>query len=756
MHGDQVKSDADERWFRSTFDNLLEGIQIHDFEWRYIYVNDALVKYSTYAKHELLGFTLMEKYPGIEQSALFQVLSTCMHDRIPHYLETEFVFPNSTKAYFQLSIQPIPEGIFILSLDITERKKAETALKLAETNYRELFDNATDAIYVLEIETGQILEANQKASEVTGYAKEELHSMYAVDFIVQHPAYSGQKMAVYLQDAVQGVPQQFEWRSKRKDGSTTWLEMELKKVSLAGEARILAFFREINDRKKNEEAILQMNEQLEQKVLERTAQLESHIFQLKESEERFQKAFQASAGGIAITRLADGKYLDVNDAFLNMMGYTKEEVIGNTSVGLGMMIDPARREVILQKIRQDGSARHFELSVRHKSGKILEVLSSAEIIWLNGEKYAINIIFDITERKRIEEQLKKSDALFFSLFEHNPASLAISRMHDRKLINANTAFLGLFGFSKKEEVQGKTVAELHVFQDAHKWDEMALLAEENNKVYNLEMQTCTRQGELRWASISIIKIELDDAPCLLTVLLDITELKSTEEQLHALNKELEAFTYSVSHDLRAPLRSASGYAQILLEDYGDKLDEQGKRNIDIIKSNAMRMGNLIDDLLAFSQLGRKEPRKREIDMNDLVKSVKEEIRRASPFRTKIEIGPLHSMKADYNLLHQVVYNLLSNAIKYSSLEKDPRVKIMTEEVEDTVVFSIQDNGTGFDMQYVDKLFGVFQRLHAQEEFEGTGVGLAIVQRIVLKHGGKVWAEGQKGKGAIFYFSLPKG
>ena len=226
------------------------------------------------------------------------------------------------------------------------------------------------------------------------------------------------------------------------------------------------------------------------------------------------------------------------------------------------------------------------------------------------------------------------------------------------------------------------------------------------------------------------------------------------EELKNTNKELEAFTYSVSHDLRTPLRAVNGYAQMLNEDYSPKLDAEAKRLIDNIKYNATKMGMLIDDLLAFSKLGRKEIQKSNIDMNELTKEVLVGINKAIAHSAEIKMGNLHSTKADYSLLYQVMLNLISNAVKYSSKKAHPLVEIFSEEKNGEIIFSVKDNGVGFDMHFVHKLFGIFQRLHKSKDFEGTGVGLAIVQRIISKHGGKVWAEAEFEKGATFNFALP--
>jgi light-regulated signal transduction histidine kinase (bacteriophytochrome) len=282
---------------------------------------------------------------------------------------------------------------------------------------------------------------------------------------------------------------------------------------------------------------------------------------------------------------------------------------------------------VLQQIREHGFARQFEISVRHKSGTILEVLASVQTILLNGEKYALNILYDITERKK------------------------------------------------------------------------------------------------------------------------------TEKQLEFANKELESFSYSVSHDLRAPLRSQIGYCKILEEDYMEKLDENGKRVLDIVQRNALKMNELIENLLEFSKVGKRELRKSEIDTEKLVQRVIEEVLDATQPKPETVVHPLAGIYADQALINQVWINLLSNAFKYSSKKEKPIIEIGCQTEGREIVFYVKDNGSGFDMAYADRLFGVFQRLHG-DDFAGTGVGLSIVKRIINRHDGRVWADAKVGEGATFYFSLP--
>jgi light-regulated signal transduction histidine kinase (bacteriophytochrome) len=231
-------------------------------------------------------------------------------------------------------------------------------------------------------------------------------------------------------------------------------------------------------------------------------------------------------------------------------------------------------------------------------------------------------------------------------------------------------------------------------------------------------------------------------------------LQRNADELEASNKELESFSYSVSHDLRAPLRAVDGYARMLEEDHGASLDAEGRRLLGVVRESSQKMGQLIDDLLAFSRLSRQGLAKRPVDMADLARQVTRELTRATNGMT-VDIAALPVATGDPSLLKQVWINLVGNAIKYSGKRDAARVEIGGREENGEAQYWVRDNGVGFDPRYAAKLFGVFQRLHRADEFPGTGVGLAIVHRVVTRHGGRVWAESELGKGASFYFALPK-
>ncbi len=232
-------------------------------------------------------------------------------------------------------------------------------------------------------------------------------------------------------------------------------------------------------------------------------------------------------------------------------------------------------------------------------------------------------------------------------------------------------------------------------------------------------------------------------------------LKKKNTDLEEMNRELESFTYSVSHDLRAPLRAINGYTEILRRSYEPTLDDRGKRLLDKISLNTERMGVLIENLLAFSQLDRRNVHKAQVDMNALVREVLDEVHASMPYvRPQVRIAELQSAMGDRELLRQVLVNLIGNAFKYSGKKEEPVVEIGRDVVGGEAVFYVKDNGVGFDMEQAGRVFGVFQRLHEASEFEGTGIGLAIVERIISHHGGRVWAEAEVNKGASFYFTVP--
>ncbi|MCF8038295.1 MAG: HAMP domain-containing protein, partial [Desulfohalobiaceae bacterium] len=357
-------------------------------------------------------------------------------------------------------------------------------------------------------------------------------------------------------------------------------------------------------------------------------------------------------------------------------------------------------------------------------------------------------------------ELEDMNAFRDSIMHHSPIGIVVYN-EEGQCVLANQSAARLVGGSQ-EEVYSQN------FRTIESWQKTDLLtcAEESlrtGQTQRTSVLVTTTFGKRCHLDCRLGTFRMKSDNHLLLLFNDITELKEKEsvlrrktDQLQSANKELEAFAYSVSHDLRAPLRAIDGYTRILEEDYTPVLDDEGRRLLEVVCSEASRMGQLIDALLGYSRLGRTELQYSEIDMDVLAHSIFHELTAAEDRkRHAFLVKDMPRANADPTLVRQIWTNLISNALKYTSKLDQAAITVSGEATKDELVYSIRDNGAGFDMQYADKLFGVFQRLHSQKEFEGTGVGLANVQRAVLRHGGRVWAEGEPGTGAIFSFSLPK-
>jgi PAS domain S-box-containing protein len=370
-----------------------------------------------------------------------------------------------------------------------------------------------------------------------------------------------------------------------------------------------------------------------------------------------------------------------------------------------------------------------------------------------------------------EEYLRTKEEDRFRLLVDSVKDYAIIMLDAHGLITSWNAGAGLIHGYDASEVLGRHVSIFFHPEDRER-DEPARILEVATTTGTFEQETwrVRKDGSRFWAHVNLTAVRnpLGKLVGFARVVRDLTERKRAEgvledlvltleergRQLEDANAELDGFTYSVSHDLRAPLRAVGGFARMLVEDHGPKLDPDGRRLIQVIDKNTRKMGQLIDDLLRFARLGRKEVLVAPFDMTALVRSVAEDV--VEPGRSiEIRVPDLPPTVGDVSLLRQVWHNLLSNAVKYTRPIPEALIEVTGEAGPRETTYRVKDNGVGYDARYADKLFGVFQRLHAPTEFEGTGVGLALVQRIVQRHGGRITASSEVGKGALFSFVLPK-
>ena len=370
------------------------------------------------------------------------------------------------------------------------------------------------------------------------------------------------------------------------------------------------------------------------------------------------------------------------------------------------------------------------------------------------------LILSLAMIRRIRKDMASKEATekrFSGLLQAAPDATVIADEQGlMRMINKQAE--DLFGYTREEmlnqPVEILIPADLHAAHVHHR-NSFMKKASLRAMGAGLELYAVKKGGIQFPVEISLSPIKTDEGQLVIASIRDITQRKQLENALRRSNAEMEAFTYSVSHDLRAPLRGIVGFTSILEDDYRDKLDAEGHRITGIIRANTLKMGHLIDDLLAFSRLGRQEIQKMNVDTNALLQEIIGELHLPeSGKKINWDIKDLPPVYGDLKTLRQVWINLISNAVKYSSKKEEPVITIGHTTENGQQVFFVRDNGVGFDNKYRDKLFRVFQRLHGEDEFEGTGVGLALVEKIIARHGGRVWAEGIVGEGAVFYFTLP--
>ncbi len=495
---------------------------------------------------------------------------------------------------------------------------------------------------------------------------------------------------------------------------------------------------------------------------------------LQRSNERFSAVFLASPNPVAISSLGEGRFVAVNPAFEKTFGWSRPETIGRNAVELGIWPSEEERQRWTAALTASRRARDFEAINLTKSGDALTVLMSAEVIDIGGTPHIIAFANDVTEQRRAE--LARSEALerFEAIFQQTP-NVAIQGYDPRgRILHWNQASERFYGIPASEAI-GRTYRDLRPNQEAALAFEASLA------------QVCASGEPLAPGEWSIPLPAGGTVEVLSAIFpvfsqgiiveifcmdVDISELKAAHAALHqlneelearvaartaelaAVNSELEAFTYSVSHDLRAPLRSIEGFGRLLEQDYAGRLDATAQDYIGRMRRSAQRLAQLIDDLLELSRIERAKIQSVDTDLSALAQEIIGELRQGDAQRAvQVDIAQGLRATGDRQLLRVILQNLLENAWKYSSKTADAHIILGRSAENGEEVFYVRDNGAGFDMAQADRLFTPFQRLHGVREFEGSGIGLATVLRAIKRHRGQIWAEAAPGKGATFYFTL---
>ncbi len=679
--------------------------------------------------------------------------------------------------------------VFGVIQDITERRKAENALRESEAFLSNLLNTIPIPVFYKDI-NGRYLDANDSFVSLFGYTREQLSGKTVFEF---HPPELAMKYS--------------EMDNKLFNASATQV-YESRLVDSNGREHDVQFHKAVCKNSLNEVtgiigAILDITEQKQARE------------DLQKSEKKFRNLFDKSPLGKSMTGI-DGS-LDVNQSFCDLLGYTAEELRSGTWHNITHPDDIKKSEEeagMLLNGKKDRTS--FEKRFIHKNGSIIwaEVSVYLERNEKGDPMWFITAVNDITARKGAEDEIRSlneeleqrvsdrtkkleiSQQNYKEIFEVSPVSIwkedwsdlisAVKKLKENgvtdfksyfdlhpdfissallsvRIIDVNPATLVLFGAQNKEQLL-ESLSAIFSTPDVLPGfaDELTALCS-GSEIFETDHALRTLNQDLIHVLIRMVfPAPESDSGIVLVNMTDITlrekitaDLEKSKLLLQAANKELEAFSYSVSHDLRAPLRSIHSFTSILKEDYGKVLDNEGKRICGIIESSSSRMGQLIDDLLAFSRIGRSHLNFFRIGMVQLSSSVFQELTLPEEREwISFSVMKLPPAFGDSVLIKQVMTNLISNALKYSAKEEKSEIIIGSYQEKDETVYYVRDNGVGFDMKYVNKLFGVFQRLHSTMEFEGNGVGLAIVKRIILRHRGRVWAEGEPEKGATFFFTLP--
>jgi PAS domain S-box-containing protein len=627
---------------------------------------------------------------------------------------------------------------------------AHRDLHESEERHRITLRTAMDGFFRTDMQ-GRILEVNEAYCRMSGYSEQELLTMAIADVEAMHTA---EMITANIRMFEEVGTNRFESVHRRKDGSLFHVEISAQYQPVAG-GQIVVFVRDITERKHAEETRLML------------------------------AAIVESSDDAIISKDLDGTITSWNKGAERLYGYSAAEVLGRP---ISIIVPPGQQNEmtgLLKLIREGIRVEHHETERVRKDGRTIPVSVTLSPIKDHRGKIigASAIVRDISERKRSEEALRRSEAYLAEAQRLSHTGSWAWDVASNMFSYSSEENSRIYGVDKHKDLETEAVLRIVHPEDrdmvknnhdrslrekVDTFDEFRIVLPDGtikhiHAVRHPVMNDAGDVVQLVGTSIDITERKRAEE-ALQTLMADLEsrveertkELSKANELLQAANKELESFSYTVSHDLRAPLRAIDGFSKLVLKGYADKLDDEGRRKLNVIRSNAQRMDNLINDLLAFSRLGRKEMLQASVDMEALVWSTWRELAVVNPERRiQFSVQKLPHAMGDQTLIKEVVVNLLTNAAKFSRYRKKAVVEVGAYPEGERNVYFVKDNGVGFDMQYYDKLFGVFQRLHSADEFEGTGVGLAIVERIISRHGGRVWAEGKEDGGATFYFTLTR-
>ena len=485
--------------------------------------------------------------------------------------------------------------------------------------------------------------------------------------------------------------------------------------------------------------------------------------ELGQSEEKFSKAFHSSPEILAITTIKEGKYIDVNDSYTLRTGYSRDELIGNTTTAIHIWANADDRAKMTRMLQERSSVYNEEFDFRMKSGEIRTWMLSLEPITIGGEPCLIGVSVDITERKQMESALRESEEKYSKAFRASPEIISISRLSDGVFKEVNESFMRVFGYTRKEIISHKSL-ELGVWVTPDDREKMLKKLKEKGRVSNEEYLFRNKAGEIRTMLFSAEQIECDGEPCVLAVTNDITDHKRMEEQaleaenLRQVDRLRTELLANVSHELRTPLASIKGFATMLM-DYDKRLTSLEKREyLETIDKNADRLVELIEQLLEMSRLGvgMLSIKKAPANILILCRTVIAEARvRAPDHIFTSDLPPkLPKINIDDRRIRQVLDNIIDNAVKYSN--PGTEIALSLRKAGNELLFTVTDHGVGISKKDLPRLFHqMFHSPRGQKTgVPGAGLGLSICKGLIEVHGGKIWIESEEGVGTRCFFTLP--
>jgi len=623
-------------------------------------------------------------------------------------------------------------GGFGTVTDITERKKAEDAVSVSEIRYRRLFEAARDGILILDADSGQIVDVNTFIKEVLGYSHEELLDKKLWEIGVFKNIAASKEAFLELQN--KGYVRFENMPLETKDGRRIAVEFISNVYSVDHKKVIQCNIRNITDRVRAEDAV-------------------------SVSEVRYRRLFEAARDGILILDADSGQIVDVNTFIKEVLGYSHEELLDKKIWEIGVFKNIAASKEAFLDLQNKGFVHYENLPLETKDGRHIAVEFVSNVYLVDHKKVIQCNIRDITARVQAEDAVSVSEIRYRRLFEAARDGILILDADSGQIVDVNTFIKEVLGYSH-EELLDKKIWEIGVFKNIAASKEAFLDLQNKGFVHYENLPLETKDG--RHISVEFVSnvYLVDQKKVIQCNIRDITArvraedgLKQLAEELERSNKDLEQFAYVASHDLQEPLRMIAGYTQLIQQRYKDKLDEDANQFIYYTVDGVMRMQSLITDLLTYSRLNTSSEALKFVDcrevLNEVLATLKMTLEESG---ADIKLGPMPNIRADRTLLFQLFQNLIGNAIKFRS-DKPPLINITATPQDKQWLFSVSDNGIGMEPQYLERIFVIFQRLHTQDKYAGTGIGLAICKKIVERHGGRIWAESQPGKGSTFYFII---